>query len=293
MKTILVPTDFSPAAENAARYALFLAQHLEADLLLAHAFKVPAETRVAAQAAWPLENYEEIKKETNEDLDFFRHQLEKEAAHEIYPPVYPTKISGITELGNVTTTVRNLADHYKVPLTVVGMSGNGLLHRFLLGSVSRDLVEKADFPVLLVPAKPMPRHLRKIAFATDLTKGDIDIIHSLASLARPFNADILIAHITDEKYEPSEQNALVREFLREVTSKAHYPRVYYRHIKSIDVDHGLDWLSEHGMIDMLAMVHRPHPVLERLISGSYTQRVAKYIHLPLLVFPPNAHDVCF
>ncbi|GAB3915893.1 universal stress protein [Mucilaginibacter boryungensis] len=293
MKTILVPTDFSPAAENAAGYALFLSQHLQADLLLTHAFKVPAETRVAVQAAWPLEDYEEIKLETNHELDLLRHKLEHEVKKEVYPPVYQSRITGITELGDVTTTIRNLVDQHHAPLTVMGMSGSGLMHRFLLGSASRDLLEKATFPVLLVPAKPMPNKLNKIAFATDLSKTDIDIIHSLTSLARPFNAEILIAHITDSKYDPAEHRQQVDEFLNEVTCKADYPNIYYRHVQSMDVDHGLHWLVKHGMIDMLAMVHRTHPVLEKLINGSYTQRVAKYIHIPLLVFPPDTHDVYF
>lgn len=293
MKTILVPTDFSPAAANAADYALFLAQHLQADLLLTHAFKVPAESRAAAQSAWPPEDYEAVRQETTRELDQLRHTLEKEAAKEVSPPFFPAGIKGITELGDITTTVRNLVGQYQVPLVVVGMSGAGLLQRFILGSSSRDLIEKATFPVLLIPSKPAPRQLRKIAFATDLSKADIDIIHSLTSLARPFNADILIAHVTDAKYDQSVHQHLVDEFLREVTCKANYDRIYYRHIKSMDVDHGLDWLSEHGMIDMLVMVHRPHPVLERIIKGSHTQRLARHVQVPLLVFPPDAHHVCF
>jgi len=43
MKTILVLTDFSQPAYNAAAYALQLAKYRKADIELAHAFKVPAE----------------------------------------------------------------------------------------------------------------------------------------------------------------------------------------------------------------------------------------------------------
>jgi len=292
MKTILVPTDFSEAAANAARYGLFLAQHLQAGLLLAHAFKVPAEAPAAAQSAWAPENYEQIKQETGQELDRLRHQLEREAA-ELSPRPYISAITGIAELGDVTTTVRNLADHYRSPLVVMGMSGAGLVQRFFLGSSSRELVNKATFPVLLVPAESRPRPLRKIAFATDLSAGDVAIIHSLASLVRPFSAEILIAQVTDAKYDPAEHQQLVDRFLSEVTGKAGYGQIYYRHVKSMDVDHGLDWLSEHGMVDMLAMVHRPHPVWEQLIKGSHTQRLAKHTLIPLLVFPPDTHAVCF
>ena len=211
MKTILVRTDVLQAAENAAHSALFLSRHLQADLLLTHAFKVPAETRVAAQAAWPLENYEEIRQETQQALGLLRHQLEQEAAIKIYPHLHQPRVIDIAELGGVTTTIRNLVDHHHAPLVVTGMSGCGLIHRFLLGSTSRDLLEKATFPVLLVPARPMPRQLRKIAFATDLSETDIDIIHSLTSLARPFNAEILIAHVTDAKYDAVEHQQQVEE----------------------------------------------------------------------------------
>ena len=293
MKTILIPTDFSEAAANAARYGLFLAQHLQADLQLIHAFKVPAEARAAAQSAWPLDDYEEVKRGCVSELDGLRHQLELETITEASPRAYISRISGTAELGEVTTMVRNLVDHYRSPLVVMGMSGAGQLQRLLLGSNSRELIDKATFPVLLVPNRPFPHQLRKIAFATDLSSGDIDLLHSLVSLARPFNAEILVAHVTDTKYEPAAHQQAVDQFLSEVTAKANYGQIYYRHIKSMDVDHGLDWLSEHGLIDMLAMVHRPHPIFEKILKGSYTQRLAKHIEIPLLVFPPDAHGVCF
>lgn len=293
MKTILIPTDFSETATNAARYGLFLARHLQADLQLIHAFKVPAEARAAAQSAWPPDDYEQVKQDCEMELDKLRQQLELETIPKASPHAHISRISTTAELGDVTTMTRNLVDHYRSPLVVMGMSGAGQLQRLLLGSSSRELIEKATFPVMLIPNQPVPYQLRKIAFATDLSNSDIELIHSLASLARHFNAEILIAHVTDAKYDPAAHQHVVDQFLSEVTSKTNYRQVYYRHIKSIDVDHGLDWLSEHGLIDMLAMVHRLHPVFERLLKGSHTQRLAKHIGIPLLVFPPDAHGVCF
>ncbi|MCQ6958710.1 universal stress protein [Mucilaginibacter aquariorum] len=293
MKTILIPTDFSAAAANAARYGLFLAQHLQADIQLIHAFKVPAEARAAAQTAWPLNDYEQVKRDCVLELDNLRHQLELETIASVSPRNYISRITGTAELGEVTVMTRNLVDHYRSPLVVMGMSGAGNLQRLLIGSSSRELIDKATFPVLLVPDLPVTKQLKKIAFATDLSKGDIQIIHSLASLARPFNAEILIAHITDDKYDTVARQHQVNEFMSGVTDQANYGQIYYRHIKSMDVDHGLDWLSEHGQIDLLAMVHRPHPFFEKIFKGSHTQRLARHIRIPLLVFPPDAHGVCF
>jgi len=41
MKRILVPTDFSPAAENATAYAAQLARQIEASLVLLHVYQLP------------------------------------------------------------------------------------------------------------------------------------------------------------------------------------------------------------------------------------------------------------
>ena len=41
MKTILVPTDFSEEARNAAEYAVKLAKEVKAKVILFHTFQVP------------------------------------------------------------------------------------------------------------------------------------------------------------------------------------------------------------------------------------------------------------
>jgi nucleotide-binding universal stress UspA family protein len=61
MKTIAVLTDFSKRAENAAKYALHLAEHLHADIKLYNSFFVPSEDPLSAQIAWSMEDYDALK----------------------------------------------------------------------------------------------------------------------------------------------------------------------------------------------------------------------------------------
>jgi len=287
MKTILVPTDFSAPADNAARYALHLARQMHTNLELCNAMKIPIETPVAAQVAWPLEDYSAIKNPVTDELSFLSERLEQEDRAATGPQSYHPIVSYTSEIGPVKDVVRNIVDERKIGLVVMGMSGSGGLSRFVLGSSSRDMIDIASFPVLLIPSHAPFKRINKIAFATDLSKGDIEVIHSLASFAYYFNAEILITHVTNKKFEKNEERKKINAFLSEVTDKANYPKIYYRHIKSINVDHGLDWLYEHGQIDMLAMVHRPHHFLSKLINGSHTQNMARHITIPLLVVPPE------
>src|SRR6185437_4004354 len=284
MKTILVPTDFSPAAENAALYALNLAKAINTGIKLFNAFKVPMETPLAAQVMWPLEDYDSLKDEVTDDLKRLAKKLSREAFSRGGSQPYRLPIEYSSEAGSVSEMVCEQAVAQRLGLVVMGMSGAGALSRLFLGSNSKELIDKATFPVLLVPPHAVFKGINKIAFASDLSDDEIEVIHSLAGFAYKFNAEMLIAHVTDEKYEMAHQHK-VDSFLSDITGKINYPKIYYRHIKSLDVDHGLDWLTEHGQVDILAMVHKKHNWVEQIFEGSHTQKLAKHVEVPLLVFP--------
>jgi nucleotide-binding universal stress UspA family protein len=291
MKTILVLTDFSQPAYNAAVYALQLAKQLKADIKLCHAFKVPAEDLMAAQIAWPLENYSSVKMETDEELRFIAEKMSKELDSGKDSSVFRPLISYTSEVGSVTEVVRNLVNEQKLSLVVMGTSGTGGLTHFMMGSNCREMINEACFPLLLIPPNVIFKNITKIRFATDLSVRDIDVIHSLAVVARMFNAEILISHVNDEKFDDEEQQRQIDSFLNGVTCKIDYNKIYYRHIKQRSVDSGLEWLTEHGQLDMLAMVHRQHNTFSRIFVKSHTQTMARHIKLPLLVFPDDYHSI--
>ncbi|SEM70351.1 Nucleotide-binding universal stress protein, UspA family [Mucilaginibacter gossypiicola] len=292
MKTILVPTDFSAPAHNAASYALNLAKNIRTGVTLCHAIKVPSEAPMAAQVPWPLEDYASLKEEADQELKHLSVTLRHEVPFEKIASGHEF-IGTHSATGEVTDVIRNTFEEQKCVMVVMGMSGEGAVSRFFLGSNTQEIINKSTFPVLLIPAEARFRPIFKIAFATDLSRGDIELIHSVASLAYYFNAELLITHITDDKFETGDDKQKVDEFLKEVTCKANYPKIYYKHIKSIDVMHGLDWLCEHGVIDMLVMVHRRLSPLGQLLGFSYTQKLSHHIEIPLLMLPEGLPAVHF
>ncbi|MBB2150372.1 universal stress protein [Pedobacter gandavensis] len=291
MKTILIPTDFSPNADHAAFYALELGKKMKAKLKLCNAIMVPAAAQMSPQIAWPLMDLGTLRKDANHQLKKLSEKLKKSShdadiSIEEHPPIEVK-----AEIGTVPEVLKMLVEKEKINLVVMGTSGVGGLNRFFLGSTSRDLIDNASFPILLVPPGTDFKPIKRIAFATDLSNGDLELIHSLALFARPFNAEILIVHITPDDFDPEIHQKKVDDFLNEVTCKVHYHKVYYRHVKDMRVNEGLSWLTDHVDIDMLAMVHRRHPFIKRLFEGSHTQKMAVHVKLPLLVFPPETHTV--
>jgi len=289
MKTILVPTDFSTCADNAAHYALQLAKVLRADVKLCTAFKVPAESFLADTLVWPLEDYTSLSESVTADLKTACAKLQREAHDSIGNHAFP-RIEFTSQVGEVTDVVKNIVDAEKIPLVVMGLSGAGALSSLLLGSNSDDLIENAHFPLLLIPGDVTYKRINKIAFATDFNPHDLDIVYSLVAFARNFNAEILIAHIADEKYDNVEHKKAMDAFLNEITCKANYDKIYYRHVKSFDVKHGLDWICQHSLSDMIVMSHGKHNILDSFFSGSHTKKLARHVNIPLMVYPKQTRS---
>lgn len=288
MKTILLPTDFSLAAKNAGWYAMHLAKEMRANIKLCNAVMIPVDVPLAAHVSVPLDNIDSLEEAAEEELKRAAQKMAEldqlETAIDSHHPVIDYEVG----IGPVSYVVCNLATNVNINLVVMGMTGAGGLGRFLFGSSRRAMVEAANFPVLFVPSATSYHKLTKIAFATDLSKADIAVVHVLAGFARMFNAEILLVHISDHAPDSiAVSRKRIDEFLTEVTNKVNYHKIYYQHVLNNTVGEGLEWLAEYGQIQMLAMVHRKQKILYRLFKGSHTQRIRKRIEIPLLVFPPD------
>ncbi|WP_228446620.1 universal stress protein [Chryseobacterium sp. 3008163] len=186
MRTIVVPTDFSKPARNAAVYALHLAHALKSDMHLCHSFEIPIESPMLGQTAWAVYEYPALQKDNDEELKKLAKTLEDKE-----------KILW----GDVIQLVNDTAAKNKTLLIVMGMQGAGMLTRFLFGSNSLKMMENTKHPLLLIPPKHKFKGLKKIAFATDLDKKDIKTAQSLIEFAEYFGAELLITHIIQSSNE--------------------------------------------------------------------------------------------
>lgn len=286
MKKILIPTDFSISAKNAVDYAMHLAKHMKANIILCNVIAVPLEIPLAGQVAAPIVSFEKLEYDVEQDLQRAAADLTEKERFEAPSDTFHPLVEYVVRVGNVPEVIAAFAAGPHVILTVMGMSGAGGLGKFLLGSNSRAMVEHTKTPLLLIPQQSRFTGLRKIAFSTDLSKTDSALIYTLADFARYFNAEILLVHISEQAPEhQSDIRLKIDSLLNEVTSKVNYHKIYYQHVLDATVDKGLNWLAEYGQIQMVVLVHRKHHVLDQLFHGSYTQKLKKRIKIPLFVFP--------
>lgn len=77
---------------------------------------------------------------------------------------------------------------------------------------------------------------------------------------------------------------MIDHLLTELSNKADNPHLYYRALTESNPEKGLDWLCEHGHVDISTINHGPYSLIEDVSNLSHTQKMAAHIAIPLLVF---------
>ena len=284
MKTILVLTDFSDKADHAAHYALKLAQQTKAQLLLCNMFMVPYSEPMSTQVAWPMENFQTIEEDSKNELTQLAGRLNGKLDSELDEGDFRPIIEQCSKSGAIAHIFAELATNHQILMAVISQHKSSASN-FVFEDHARSIIEKANFPVFVVPDYEPFKDFKKIAFATDLSISDIDVLHSLSGFAKLIDAEILVTHVDDQNSDDQEAKQSVKHYFNMDSSEIKSKNIFYRTIKSKSITTGLDWLADNENIDLLVLVHRKRNFFQRLLEGSVTHRMANHLTKPMLVFP--------
>lgn len=146
-KTILVPTDFGEASECAVEYALELAKALGSEIVLMHAFEIPA-------VGFPDGALVATADMTNRVLEGAQVGLDRQAAQYEGRGI---EMRTVIKQGDAWRSIIATAEELGSDLIVMGTHGRRGLPRALLGSVAEKVVRTAHCPVLTVHKNDMDR----------------------------------------------------------------------------------------------------------------------------------------
>jgi nucleotide-binding universal stress UspA family protein len=153
-KTILVPTDFGEASDCAVEYALELAKALGSEIVLMHAFEIPA-------IGFPDGALVATAEMTNRVLEGAQVGLDRQAAQYEGRGI---EMRTVIKQGDAWRSIIATAEELGADLIVMGTHGRRGLPRALLGSVAEKVVRTAHCPVLTVHKADVARDsLRDVA----------------------------------------------------------------------------------------------------------------------------------
>lgn len=272
MKTIIVPTDFSPAAINAMHYALRMAEVINAGVMLLHVYQVPVSYN-NSDIPLPLMDISELEKINEERLQELRELAERTSPGAL-------QISAQVKLGDLADELESMCADIQPFAVVMGTKGSGFVERLLVGSATLSVIRRLTWPVLVVPPGTVFKGIQKIGFACDFKKVvETTPAHYVKEWVKTFGASMSILNVDDKKNAATgnteAQSALLHTMLEEI-----HPEYFF--IDNPDVEKGIHEFAENNNLDLLIVIPRKHRLLDSLFQKSHTKELAFHSHIPIL-----------
>jgi nucleotide-binding universal stress UspA family protein len=263
MNTIVVPTDFSAAAENATAYAAQLAKQTNALVLLLHVYQLPV----------PMADYP-VLMVTNEDLkkgaDTGLQQAMEEAQKRYADVTFETE----SRLGDVATEVEEFCKERNALALVVGTKDHSGFERLLFGDTTASLIKHCSYPLIAVPEGAKKSVPANIVLATDLLNVDEIPAERIVSITKLLNADLHVVHVEVKDEKTASPESLL-EKLRAVNAT-------YHSVQEEDVTEGIRHYVEQNKVDLVLVLPHKHNFYERLFFKGHTQGILHGVSVPVM-----------
>ena len=188
IRTIIVPTDFSPLCEPALRSAADLARREGAAIHLLHAVRLPL-FHTPYDVNVPRSVWEELGRNARERM--YESQLWLEEA-------------GVEEVGLIVSdanlpaeTIRRSAIELEADLIVMATHGRRGVKHALLGSITERALRAAPVPVLAVRSEPLRVPPRRLLLPVDFSTHADRATEVATALARRFETHVDLLHVID------------------------------------------------------------------------------------------------
>jgi nucleotide-binding universal stress UspA family protein len=191
MKTIILPTDFSKTATNAAHFAINLATQFNIDrIILYNVYQtgtdMVADPMIPSLGALDLDV---IKNASIEGLKNFKRELMAASNTQI-------NIEILSEFTLLTEGIGALVERENADLVIMGITGGGAIQEKFFGSNTVSVAKRnAKAPVVIVPPNAKYNQLNKILLVYDFIKPPATIPLPLKKILNETNAKLYVLHI--------------------------------------------------------------------------------------------------
>jgi nucleotide-binding universal stress UspA family protein len=260
MTTIIVPTDLSQVADNAARYAAQMVKGIyDVNFILYHVYENTEDKETATILL------DRLKDELQS-----RHMIKVETRME--------------ESGNFIDSLENEARHSDANLVVMGITGQtgkSKLEQVFMGSNTLKMIEKNVCPVLVVPSTAQYFEIKNVCLLSDFKEVDKSIpdapIKTVLNLFRPA---LHIVNVNSDHYV-----SLTSEYMAERARllemfQGYKPEFYF--IGTFDLVETVQTFVADKNIDMLVTVPRNHSFFGSLFKTSNTKKLIYDTTIPIL-----------
>lgn len=270
MKTIIIPTDFSPTATNAMHYAIAMAKEIGASIILFHTYQIPMTvTEVPVQMV----NIEELRKESLKGLQSLKEKVEHITSNSI-------KVYTESRLGNTEDELEDYCKHIDPFAIVMGSRGASNIDRVLFGSTTLTVIRHLSWPVITVPPGKEYHSIKSIGFACDFKHVvETTPFKTIREFVKLFNATLHILNVdyNDKHFtaETPHESVLLHTMLEDLNPSYHF-------IDDADIEKGITRFAEQNNLDLIIAIPKKHKLLDSIFHQSSSKRLIFESHIPIM-----------
>lgn len=266
MMNILLPTDFSENARNAAAYALQLLKDIPAHFHLLHVIPIPAKDLGIGNLV--------MSGETRQKFEYLVNWLESIKQNGEHHFHISFKVNYFIE------AVREQVKEKNIDLILMGTKGASNKRGAIVGKHTSDVIMKVKCPALAISEKATYKAHKKVLFPTDYKiHYSSKMLETLLNLTNLSRASVKILELFNSDTEPSEEQLLNKTFLQNSLLPG-IPKVQtYYSVKKEDPT----LFSTNKDVDMIVMAAKNLNLCQKLLKDQSIAQIPFIKQLPLLV----------
>jgi len=274
MKKILVPTDFSPAATNAAFYAFKLAEQLKAaEVILYHAYEAPVNIDpMVPTVVMP-------------DIDTLKESSEKALAHfksVVCPFCAPgIQVSTLARYDHLGNGLDGICKETGAEIIVMGVTGGNLLEEKIIGSNALGVARNGTVPVIIVPPKAIFTKIEEVMLVCDFNKVvETTPVQPIKQILDASGAKLFVLHVDKENSNWSPDTPF-ESLMLDTLLEGYKPQYHFENnnnfVEAVNI------VAQERMIDLIITIPKKHGLFEGLFHASATKKLAYHSHVPIMV----------
>jgi nucleotide-binding universal stress UspA family protein len=287
VQRILVPIDFSDYSVNACRYAIGLAEKLNAEIKLMHVYYNPVVNSMPITDTYYYQvNMDEIIREIELRAKSSMEEFYKDIKEKIErDKIEGVKIDYALTRGIASEEIILKSKEYNPDVIIIGTRGQGEGANDLIGSVAAKIIDDTKVPVLVIPEDSLYKGIAtiNIMYATDFDDSDFNAIKKLMNIMSPFDIRLYCVHIGSQ-----DSNVWDKAKMAGLKEKLYDQYKDYdiecSLIEEKDFMKGIQEFIREKNIDIISMVTHKRNLISKLLNPSYTRKVLFHTSIPFLVF---------
>lgn len=276
MKTIVVPTDFSPQADYALSAAAQLAKKQHAEIHLVHLLELPLNLidplneGVGGDLPESMFFMELAHKKMNETLDQFKYQLQG------------INVKPVIEFDQTSDGILSIANDIHCDLIIMGSNGADGVEEFFIGSNTEKIVRHADMPVLVVKDDFELSQVKSLVFISNLKPNTKTAFKLALEFAQILNLEVHLVYFNTPKSFKTTPDieALLDGFTSGIENNWGKFHIY----NDLTLEDGIRHFTSQMDIDLLGMGTHGRQGISRLIETSKAERVVNHLKKPIITF---------